>query len=378
MIFTVFCGLLIYLPFVILALSRGEKQATKIIILLVGGVFSLTSQFVVAALGYPHYEIVFIGASGALYLTLFAKRYWLALLLASMMVLSREDGGFYVAYAALCALFTQSAGILHPASRPLYGFILIGVLLSLCILAAKAVYFPGFATVEGNFIGDGFSHLTMGLIAKRIQNLFESAGTLPFLLLLPIVALRFPRATIPFLLMLPLVFLHLISVREVIGNFELHYGIPFAVIMIVMLIQILDSLERSGNKALDLSVVVLLVVVSSAPFAAGFDLRNQSGSYFYWIFWRDWPNRDYLDDQRFIRQTVATQTGVTCGSIGVLALEPDLFAVDDFIRDSVHDHCDGLLLYENDLAYDRLRPIVEAEGFYLVGSINKSLHFQKE
>ncbi|MBC7283798.1 MAG: hypothetical protein H5U12_20510 [Hoeflea sp.] len=142
------------------------------------------------------------------------------------------------------------------------------------------------------------------------------------------------------LFMLPLIFLQLVSVRNIIGLFQLHYGIPFVIVALLILIMVLFDSARVQSKMVWIAIFALLAVNHAQTDA--------------WIKWATQvPVFSIQASQRYIEELTPDENHSVCGSVGVPALAPDRFAREQFVKGEISDHCTSVILFEGGLDYRR-------------------------
>ena len=363
--FTVLGGLVIFLPYAILGHRSLRDGNLALVILILGALYSLTNEFVFRALGYPHYELVYVGLCGCLYALLIHRKIYISALVSVLIILTREDGGFYVAYVALCALCFTPRNILKIQSLPFYVFATAGVLSSATSVLIKVFLFPGFPTIESNFTGDNYAHLNAGLVGDRLLEWMMSAGTLPLMLVLPFVIYRYPRSIFPIALLTPLLTLHITALRDPIANFELHYSIPIAVLMNVLLIHICLNFPASERRNFDAALAFGFVILTCAPLGSVINLKRDSGYYFNEFLFGVGEPVVFRNHQRDIRILLGSDVSRVCGSRSVIALEPDLFSQHQLYSGDQNTQCAAVLLFERDLGRNGIVDDLQERGLAL-------------
>jgi len=354
-----FSALLVLVPFALLSLRNGLPAWQAYLAVAVAAVFTLTNIPMIRALDYPHFEIAFPGLVGVLFLCLLRKRLLPALITIAIMALVREDGGLFAAYTvtvywAANVRFDDKAMV----SRCLALFTL-SLALSVLGMIVQHVWFPGFATFSSNFSGNHFDHITIGFLLHRLGALFTNFGAAPAILISVILGMANVRYAFPLLFMLPLIVLQLVSVRDVIGTFQLHYGIPFAIVgLLILIMALFDSARMQQSKVVWIAIFALLAV-NHAPTRT-------------WVTWvTQAPEFSIPASQRYIEELTPDENHSICGSVGVLALAPDRFAREQFVKGEIPDHCTSVILFEGDLDYRRLHPLMSALAFSRIDKLNR-------
>ncbi|MCC2096289.1 MAG: hypothetical protein KDJ29_05330, partial [Hyphomicrobiales bacterium] len=221
--FALFHGFAYALPALLLAWQAETKITSTglrwFFRALIPGYF-LFGDFVLRETGFPHYEAIVTGF--ALLTFLGVRSGNLAGTIAGFAALAayREDGGFFAAYATVCATLLQALEGERVAWARRAALVVLGIAISVAAVIIQRRYFPGFDAVAGNFSGrQFFSHLSADFLAVRLPRVLLTAGVVSMLLTLPILAWQHRSYLVPFICMAPLLVLHVLSVRDVLGTF---------------------------------------------------------------------------------------------------------------------------------------------------------------
>ncbi|MCB1475902.1 MAG: hypothetical protein H6883_01060 [Rhodobiaceae bacterium] len=378
--FALFHGFAYGLPAFLLAWQVESRISAPLLrwffrLLVVG--FFLFGDFVLRETGFPHYEAIVTGFALLTFLSVRANHRLGIVAGFLALAIYREDGGFYAAYATVCATLLQVLEGERVAWVRRGALVMLGVALSVGAVAIQRLYFPGFDAVAGNFSGKHFfSHLSAEFLAGRLPRALLTAGLLPMLITLPILAWQYRGYLVPFVCMLPLLLLHLLSVRDVLGTFALHYGLPFAVLQLVILAL---AIKRAGAGLApigELVALALFFVATSGPVSALLRLEN-SGYFTLPVLIMTMPTGDTGEKLREIDAILASGEAKVCASVGVVALRPDGFPRGTHLnRSAVPAGCTLAIVYDGDLESTSAKKLLADAGFVETRQSGKLIFFR--
>ncbi|MGE0233755.1 MAG: hypothetical protein AB7S46_18430, partial [Flavobacteriaceae bacterium] len=339
--------------------------------------FFLLGEFVLRETGYPHYEAA---VTGLTLFTFLALRDRSATRIAAgfiLLALYREDGGFYAAYATVCVsaiAAIDGKDVAWGRGAALAG---LGIAISVTAILIQKHYFPGFDSVRSNFVGSGFfAHLTPAFIVERLAGIALSAGLLPLLLGLALLGWFHKPYLVPLLCLLPLLGLHALSVRDELGLFTLHYGLPFAVIQLLVMAQAIGRGAAGRAGAAELAALAFFILSTTAPVSALLGLRN-SGYYTLPVLVFDMPDgvtAQYLDE---IDGALRSGDAKVCASVGVVALRPDAFPRDTHLNGgAVPDGCGTAIVFDGDMDSHAAKKALADAGYLETRRVGRLLFFQ--
>ncbi|WP_163846468.1 hypothetical protein [Pseudooceanicola aestuarii] len=342
-----------------------------------GLLYALGNEPVMRALGYPHVEILFAGLPPLMFACLWRGGVLAAILPALLLILTREDGGFFAAFTVLAFLTMNRAALDRRA-------IWRGVaLFAACFAAAVGTMAlkrarPGEVDLfHLHFAGDGFSHVIPDLLVARLWSLTQEAGTGPYLWLLVLFSLLavtrwrvldLRRLWAPPLLMAPLLLLYLAASNDTLARFRLYYALPWAILIALTVQQGLARLaEGRGGRGTVVGLLALLVL-TSVP--AGTYLRTSSDVRRWAGLVTTWPQGTVPA----MRAAMAAQAaaGRPCTSQVAMGLHPALFPRDrTFVpweltgADGAERlaRCTEVILFEGSLYYRDIARTLETQGW---------------
>jgi hypothetical protein len=369
--FAIYTGTSSTLLFLALALSAfGENRDRLAFHIFVGFLFTLTNEFIFRANSYPHYEILIVGLVPLLYLALARQKYVLAYTLLAMLVLTREDGGLYAAFAALC-YFVLMAGLRFSshAGRTALVVFALGILMSLLSLLIQQIWFQGFETFSSNFSGNGFDHLSFEFIGTRLVENLKTEGILSLSIAVLMLVFFDRRYAVPTLLLMPLIVLHLVSVRDTLGLFGLHYGLPFALIGALTLMVYFDRHNRHTARRYEHFVIIILLIASSV-LAGPLTFMGNGASHRFRIAVTLTPKWVIGNYQQKISERVHLDAPGTCAGITPVALNMDLFPKDRVLGAKIPPDCQMLILVNGGHDYERIVALPRFSEYSLVDSFH--------
>lgn len=350
--FAIHNGVAAVLPIITLMILSCHLKMSfiqRIFVVVATFVFVLCSEYMMRAIGYPHFEILFVGYLGLLYVALLTDKKYLSLALTLVLITFREDGGLYAAYTILCAFLSGYRPIkLNSQEVKLF---CLGIIGSIVPLLIKFIYFTRFNVFKANFSGNKFDHLSWSFFTDRLSHLLFIDTAFTFLLISICLLAIFRRwqYLLPLVLLQPLILLYLIAKRDTLGHFELYYGIPFAVITLLTIINICYDLSKSVNK---IQKVILFSL--SAVILLGTTFFKDEYSTDLWTqgwHWDKNATKDITTYQNTIKKYKNDYPQELCASIGVVALAPDSFSGKQFVNKDLPDRCKVVMLFEGDLDY---------------------------
>lgn len=246
--------------------------------LVIGFLFAFNG-IALAALAYPHFEIIIPFAICALLTALVVGRLKTALALLLLTLSLRTDAGFHL--ALFCSAWAAAKAIELRSLRdravliPL-GFAAAGFLYSVAGYAIQAIVLPGGNQFRNIYLGRvPFAHLTADLILSRLHELlfvrtFAVVGfagcLIAWILSRRLIFLAGVAATTPWLL------INLVAYSDAAGTFLLYYPFPFAVLLLWPLIFLQEAPEKI--RPMILAVNILALTASLALSSAS----SQNGS----------------------------------------------------------------------------------------------------
>jgi len=331
---------------------------------------TFTNEFLFRAVAYPHYEVLLFGLTPLLFLALTRQKNVLAYSLLVVLVLTREDGGFYAAFAALCCfLLMKGPRFSSPVGRQALVVFGLGVLMSFASLYAQSKWFPGFETFPTNFSGNGFDHLSFELIATRLLENLKTEGFLSLSLAVLLLVFFDRRYAVPALLIMPLIVLHLVAVRDLLGLFKLHYGLPFALIGAMVLMVYFDRHHRRVTKRYEPLAIVLLLLASSV-LAGPLTLTGSGASHRFRTSVTSAPNWVIGDYQQKISERVQLDAQGTCAGTSTTALDPDRFPKNRMLGATIPQDCRTLILIKDGYEYARFAAMARFSDYKIVEKLH--------
>ena len=355
-------------------LLKQSKLRTCIIALIGLAILFLTNEYIYRAIGYPHYELIYLFATAAMLSGLYLPNRLLTALGCLLFLLTREDGGLFAAYLYFCSIVMRSESAIFELRRFLVEVLsrfrfpftlgLFGIVGSFATMWLQRTYFPEFGTFSGNFAGDNFSHVTGALFFERLRHFIFEAGGGPLVLAVLVLSLVNRRNILPFVLMSPLILLHLIAAREVLAFFQVHYALPFIIILMVC---VYDTITRKQTRGsiFAAGLIAGISVLTSAPFAGWIGQRQNADVYVNLAHFSEVAFAiDKLDNTI---QEYTAQPGLQhCGSIGAVAFEPGSFDKVESLEGTITENCSSLLLFQGDLFYNQITSDEKFQEFELM------------
>ena len=227
----------------------------------------------IAALLYPHPEVLMSFAIVAMLWALVRERLWLASAMGVLALMVRTDGGFHVAIFCGAAAFgawvdarfdSHAAGV-----RRLLGIAAAAFLFSCLAYGFQAKFFPGGAQFRNIYAGsDFFGHVSARLLTERIGlHLFER----PYLFAGWLGCLAAFAATRRWIFLagvlaaLPWYLANLVALSDAAGGFFSYYPFPF----IVLLLWPLIHAQPGAKGSVSLLAITLLALMLSVAGALG-------------------------------------------------------------------------------------------------------------
>ncbi len=267
--------------------------------LVIGFLFAFNG-IALAALAYPHFEIIIPFAICALLTALVAGRFTTALALLLLTLSLRTDAGFHL--ALFCGAWAAAKAIALRDLRdravliPL-GFAAAGFLYSVTGYAVQAVVLAGGNQFSNIYLGKiPFAHLTADLILSRLRELLFArtfafvgfAGCLiAWALSRRLIFLAGIAAVMPwFLINLP-------AYSDAAGTFLLYYPFPFAVLLLWPLIFIHEAPEKIRPMILAVGIVALTASLALSS------ISSQNGSIWRYALLRK-PTAEWAETSRVL------------------------------------------------------------------------------
>ena len=373
-------GVLAFTAFLIV--GRGRWLA-----LLIGAAFVAGNRQMFQAMEYPHFEIMFVGLCGVMFASLLRDRIGLAILAAVLLVLMREDGGFYGAYVVLTCMACERNWRRKDHIAVLAACMIAAVL----AFWVQGAFFHKPDLFTRNFSGDHWSHLSLYLVADRIWAMFSSVRTGGLLiwavLVTEIVRRRFTGMTVmsiwaPILLLSPLIGVHLLAVLDPVGRFWLYYALPFATMTLLILLFAVHRIDQMTRKPMEIAAVIALVVMTSILPGEWVGAPGSIARWSKHVF--TWPQGQVALYQATIPQDTDEGFAQTCLSHGAMAFSESAYAkaqvypimgVDADARYAISPECRDFYVFETEKpAFDG---VLVREGFQLQSSVGKLHTFRK-
>ncbi|GAB5506745.1 MAG: hypothetical protein Rhirs2KO_19080 [Rhizobiaceae bacterium] len=321
-----------------------------LLILLIVAMLIFFNQVYLSTVGYPHFEMA---GTAILIAGLAAARrcnWALGSFLLLFNIAIREDGGFQSAAVAL-AIIGESL-LRRDRQTP---FWLMGTVFVLSVvgsfgtLAAKEIWFPGGGTLTSNFTGSpAFAHLGGELIADRLAKFASRPELLAPVVVTVLAAIVFRRLSYLLLLVFysPLLVLYLVAVRDLLGEFQLYYALPFLVI--AMWPFYVFAREPSGLR-MARPALMLIPLMMASPIVGLFGAPGPGlGFVSRTLHPANYETRamqaaivDSLDS--------AAPNARICPTVGVVALEPNQFTPEQTRWNQAPEQCDIALVFRGDL-----------------------------
>lgn len=242
---------------------------------LLAGVAGLLFAFngvAVAALLYPHPEVLMAFAIVGLLWALARDRHGLAWALGLLALAVRTDGGFHVALfcgAAALGLWADAGFDLRaPRVRRLLAVALGGFLYAGLAYALQAVLFPGGAQFRNIYAGpDWFAHVHWDFVLARIDLHLRERGHLFAGALGCVAAFLATRRWVflaGVLAGLPWYLVNLAARSDAAGTFFSYYAFPFIVLLMWPLTQPKASAAGRGNALPIVALAALLLSIAAS------------------------------------------------------------------------------------------------------------------
>ncbi|WP_029041589.1 hypothetical protein [Cucumibacter marinus] len=336
----------------LLALVASARPAgsRRVWPLVPAAILILLNNVVLAAFGYPHFEVVQYAVLLAA-LALAARQHWRWV--AMLMVLSwviREDSGLLC--AALVTALALEGWLRRDKAVPAKGLLALAGL-SLIVAAAaitiKSTYFSEVSPLADNFLGHpAFAHLNAGFVAERLAGLSRRIDLMAPLAacLMAAIIWRRPGTLLVPLGLSPLIALYLIAVREELGAFTLYYALPFVLITAWPFYMLAKLPNRRWRSFIAMTVMLFAM---TAPVVSLTDVR---ATYFPLIGiipaqYDSAQARAALEER--LDQLRSEDPGADiCASQGVAALSPDSFANREVLRFRGAEPCDFVLYFQSE------------------------------
>jgi hypothetical protein len=260
-------------PFLaVMALAEpAERGAVRAAIACVMGLVLAASGPVIAALGYPHYEIgipclfvVFV----SMHFLGWSRAKWVALLLG---LLIREDAGMhYAAYLAVIGAYQWLSGTEAMPKRIWRRALVLSVAVSVAILLIQRRFFPlGASMFEKSFIGDPpFAQLGAAEMARRLAAVYQSARHLYIpMAVIAAAALvwRAPAFLLGYVACVPWIVLNVfLGLTPASETLSLYYGFPLLAGLVWPLLapHWMASVPRARSRPLALCVFLAASLAS--------------------------------------------------------------------------------------------------------------------
>jgi hypothetical protein len=260
-------------PFLaVMALAeRAERGVARAAIAFVTGLVMAASGPVIAALGFPHYEIgvpclfvVFV----SMHFLGWSRVKWIALLLG---LLVREDAGMhYAGYSAVIGAYQWFSGTRPMPTKTWRGALVLSLAVSAAILLIQRRFFPiGASMFYKSFIGDPpFAQLAGVEIARRLTAVLQSARHLyvPMAVIAGAAVIwRTPAFLLGYLACVPWIVLNVfLGLTPASETLSLYYGFPLLAGLMWPLLapHWMASTPRSRSRPLAIGVCLAAGVAS--------------------------------------------------------------------------------------------------------------------
>ncbi len=208
------------------------------------------------AIGFPHFEPLYVGLAVLFLATLFRGKSKWAVLPFGLALLVREDCGLHL-FGILLLLFLCSWPVpeLQPWRRRLLGYALAGLAYSLCVIALQKTFFPGDNALQRIYLGTPpYAHVTIALIKQRLTYYLRSNKYIfgPVLMMAALAVWRRSWLLLAGLAaVLPWVAFNFFAVSDEAGELHTYYSFPLLVLLIwPILINPLDPRRAKPGAAL--------------------------------------------------------------------------------------------------------------------------------
>jgi hypothetical protein len=355
-------------------LQPRDRVVSVLSVILIGGLSNALFQ----AAAYPHDEIAILAMSTLALAAWVSDRRGLFAFCLLWLPLIREDGGFYAAFTCLICIALEYGPRRSSELRTIrLAAVALGeVAVSACALFLKARFFPGFDTFSFNFSGNGWDHVSSGLLAGRVQSMISNPNILPVLVGSVLLATLDVRYALGVVLMSPLYLLHLLAVSEAHGHFRLYFGLAWLPPMAAWLAVLVNRSRSAAVGTHEATIIFAFALAVSAPIHAALGSKGQFWYVPRWALER--PVVDISSMQEFARWVRTNYSGGAtdgatpqrhCASMGIAALIPNELDPDEVLdADSDLTMCRTVMLLRRDMHYDMLTDRVKAQNFTAAGA----------
>lgn len=379
-----FFGLFYLALYLIATPPNGLPQPHRLIAIMLALLIGSSSVLLFQAASYPHFEISMIATASLALAAYLRNRNFLFVLSLLMLPLIREDGGFYAALICLLILalnFRRQDGWNREQTK-LIILALSGVLIAALCFLIKSKLFPGADTFGSNFSGDGWNHLSAQFITERLANLVSQNNFLIIITGTVILGIYDRRYLSGLVLLSPLITIHLLAVRDELGQFTLYYALPWLLVCLNWVaVFISRGIEKKTPTTLECVLIVGLALSLSAPVQYLLGMQINSSRI---------PILVIKPERIHIRSMVAFLQPLVyppdqrkngeqiCASLGIAALIPDVLNPEQFITaESSLKPCRQILLLRGDMDYPTLESQATKAGFILRSRSGNAEHWSK-
>jgi hypothetical protein len=372
-IFALHQGLFFALFFVALYIigAHARMGRDRIVATLSAVLLGASSNALLQAAAYPHYEIAMIALASLAIAGRVANCPLLFVICLIWLPLVREDGGFYAAVACLAcvAVEQEQRHRVAPYPRLLLLSAGAGLLASALSFLIKARFFPGFDAFANNFSGQAWSHVTPAFLAERAQALLFNLNILPVLLGCALLSRFDIRYVTGLLLLSPVYLVHLLAVRPEHGFFTLYFALPWLLPPAMWLAVLVQRSRMSRAGSAEGVVLLAASLALSAPLHAAAGVPGQFLYVARWAFERPVVNlRDMKEYVVWARQRLPaardTNQRSGCVSQGIAALVPNHIEPEEVLTmDADLRGCHALILMRGDMHYGQLSARALEAGF---------------
>ena len=334
----------------------------------------MLSNVLLQAAAYPHYEIALLALSSLAVAAWVSSRRLIFAFCLLWLPLVREDGGFYAAFACLvCILLDHYPGRRFDRAVVRLGALaLLEITASVCAVIVRARYFPStWFNFSFQFSGNSWDHVSMAFVEERLLSLMENLNAVPVIAGSAILVAIDVRYASGFLLLCPLYALHLLSVRAVVGEFELYYALPWLLPAVVWM-AVFAKRSRAAATALPECILLLaLALALTAPMHRLMGAEPEYSAIVKRAFVRPVGNMSSIKQFALAVRRTAVQGAVggasgerQCVAQGLAALMPNDVQADEVLyNDSDLAECRTVLLLRGSSEYAPLRARAEAYEF---------------
>ncbi len=186
----------------------------------------------IAAMGFPHFEILLASGICIMLGGLATDRPGVAWTGMALSIATREDGGAHAAMFLAAVLLCSLLGRPFPASRQrLLAMMTVALLSTAAMMVVQKKLFDAQPLLESEYLGSPiYSHLTRAALGARFRGLFDKAlfVVLPFAIACVIAALdRDARWLLGWIFTLPWFALNFCAHQELKAEFGLYTSFPF-------------------------------------------------------------------------------------------------------------------------------------------------------